>query len=300
MKIDKKNIIQHVIWLVKGFIMGTSDIVPGISGGTMALILNIYEKLIYAIRGLFDKKSLWLIVKFRFKNFFSVIEYKFLLSLGTGILLAVFTLSHPISWLLQNKPTYLWAFFFGLVAASIFFLRRKITNWPLKIWVVFLFGFILAYIVAGLIPARTPATPIFFFFAGAVAISAMILPGISGSFLLVVLGKYEQILNAVKNLDWFVLGVFILGIIFGLVVFIRVLAWLLKNYYEITFVFLIGLMAGSLRKVWPWKIGEINVLPDKLSRDNLIIFGLMTVGFITVLALLRWNNKQEIQKIPKI
>lgn len=294
-----ENIKKHLIWVLKGFIMGTSDIVPGISGGTMALILNIYEKLVHAIRGLFDKKNLWLISRRRFKILSEVIEYKFLLSLGFGILLAVFTLSHPIGWALTNKPTFLWAFFFGLVTASIFFIRRKITKWPLRIWAVFLVGMVSAYIISGLIPATTPATPFYFFIAGVIAISAMILPGISGSFLLVVLGKYEQVLTAVRVLDFFTLGIFTLGIIFGLAVFIRILSWLLKNYYEITFAFLIGLMVGSLRKVWPWKIAGINVLPFEFDLENFIILGLVAFGFGTVLALLRWNNKREVEKEEK-
>lgn len=297
MKIGMKNVRQYALWVAKGFIIGASDIVPGISGGTLALILNIYEKFIYALAGLFAKKNLGLVLRFKFKSFFAVIEYKFLLALGFGILLAIFTLSHPISWLLENKPTYLWAFFFGLVSASIFFIRSKITNWPLSIWAVFLVGFVLAYMVAGLIPAQTPATPIYLFLAGAVAISAMVLPGISGSFLLVILGKYEQVLTAVKNFDWLTLGIFILGIIFGLAVFIKILSWLLKHYHRITFAALVGLMVGSLRKVWPWKIGEVNILPDKLNLDNLIILGLMALGFGAVLALLRWSSKKEIKKI---
>ena len=299
MKIEFAKIKTYLIWVLKGFIMGTSDIVPGISGGTMALILNIYEKLIYAIRGLFDKNNLWLLLKRRFKVLSEVIEYKFLLSFGFGILLAVFTLSHPIGWLLENQPVYLWAFFFGLVSASIFFLRKKISRWPLKIWGVFLLGAFFAYIISGVIPAVTPSTPFYFFIAGAIAISAMILPGISGSFLLVVMGKYEQVLNAVRDLDFVVLGIFLLGIIFGLIIFIRILSWLLKHYYEITFAFLVGLMVGSLRKVWPWKIDGLNVLPHKFTFENIIIFVTIAVGFLIVLFLLRCNNKKEVQKEEK-
>ncbi len=299
MKLKIESIKTHLIWVLKGFIMGTSDIVPGISGGTMALILDIYEKLIYAIGGLFDKKNLWLLSKRRFKILSEVIEYKFLLSLGFGILLAVFTLSHPIGWLLKYKPTFLWAFFFGLVFASIFFLRRKITEWPLKVWGIFLIGMAFAYVLSGLIPTATPANYLYFFLAGAIAISAMILPGISGSFLLVVIGKYEQVLNAVRDFNFAILGIFLLGIIFGLIVFIRVLSWLLKNYYQITFAFLVGLMVGSLRKVWPWKVGSLNVLPSEFSMDNIIIFVIMASGFAVVLALLRWNNKKEVKKEEK-
>lgn len=299
MKIELKNIKTHLIWMLKGFIMGTSDIVPGISGGTMALILNIYEKLINAISGLFNKKNLWLLLKRKFKILSEVIEYKFLLSLGFGILLAIFTLSHPLGWLLENRPTFLWAFFFGLVSASIFFLRRKITDWPLKIWGIFLIGLLFAYVISGLIPAVTPSTPFYFFIAGAIAISAMILPGISGSFLLVVMGKYEQVLSAVRDFDFFTIGIFLLGIIFGLIIFIRILSWLLKNYYEITFAFLVGLMVGSLRKVWPWKVEGINVLPHKFTLENIIIFVTVAFGFGIVLALLRWNNKKEVKKEEK-
>lgn len=296
MKLKLKNTKEHIIWVVKGFIMGASDVVPGISGGTMALILNIYEKLIYAISSVFDRKNLKLISKRKFRKLSHIIEYKFLLSLGFGIILAVFTLSHPIGWALENKPTFLWAFFFGLVSASIFFLRKKISRWPLQIWGVFLVGAVFAYIMSGAIPATTPATPFYFFIAGSIAISAMILPGISGSFLLVILGKYEQVLGAVRSFDIVIISIFLLGIIFGLIFFVRVLSWLLKNYYEITFAFLIGLMVGSLRKVWPWKIEGVNILPFEFDLDNFIIVILVCFGFGSVLALLRWNNKLEVKR----
>jgi len=288
-----KKYKNYIIWAAKGFIMGASDIVPGVSGGTMALILGIYEKLIYSIRSLLDKNNLWLVLRFKFKDFLFKVPLKFLLSLGIGILLAIFTLSSPLIWLLQNKPIYLWAFFFGLVSASIFFVRKKVKKWPLKIWLVFSIGVLFAYIISGMIPIQTPATPLFFFLSGAIAISAMILPGISGSFLLVVLGKYEQILQAVNDKDFLTLGIFILGIIVGIAIFVRVLSWLLKHYHDITFAILLGLMIGSLRKVWPWKMGEINILPNNLTLENISIILLILLGFAFIMLILKLNHKKE-------
>jgi len=270
--------------------MGASDIVPGVSGGTMALILGVYEKLVYSIRILLDKESILLLLKFRFKKFFNKVPVDFLFFLGLGILLAIFSLSGPIEWLLENKPMYVWAFFFGLVGASIFFVRNRIKKWSIKIWVLFVLGIVLAYIFSGLIPSQTPATGLLFFLSGAVAISAMILPGISGSFLLVILGKYEQILHAVNNRDFYTLGIFFLGIVVGIAIFVRVLSWLLKHYHDITFAFLVGLMIGSLRKVWPWKVEGLNILPSGLNLENILILLLIAGGFLFIYLILRIIN----------
>lgn len=290
---ENNNFRTYLVYTIKGFIMGASDIVPGVSGGTMALILGIYEKLVLSIRSLFNKNNLLLLLKFKLKAFFGNTPWKFLFALGFGILLAIFTLSHPLEWLLENNPTLIWAFFFGLVAASIFFVRKRIKKWDLKIWLIFILGAIFAYVVAGLIPSQTPATPLFFFLSGAIAISAMILPGISGSFLLVILGKYEQILHAVNARDFYTLGIFVAGVVVGVAIFVQILSWLLKNHHDITFAFLVGLMVGSLRKVWPWKAGDINVWPNYTSLENLVIFGLMIAGFLVVLALLRLNHRDK-------
>jgi putative membrane protein len=290
---------SSLVCVVKGFIMGASDIVPGVSGGTMALVLGIYERLVYAIRGVLDKKNIKLLYKLRFKELLGNIEIKFLLPLVFGILLAIVTLSRPLEWLLNNKPNHLMAFFFGLVLASIFFVRRKITKWPLRIWGIFFVGMLVGYLITGIIPVETPEIPILFFVSGAIAISAMVLPGISGSFLLLIMGKYEQILSAVNNKDFFTIGIFLLGIIVGLALFIRVLSWLLKHYHDITFSFLIGLMVGSLRKVWPWKLNGYNVWPSDFTSENVIYFLLAVLGFSIVLIILRLNYRMEVQRVEK-
>jgi putative membrane protein len=175
-----------------------------------------------------------------------------------------------------------------LVSASIFFVRKKIEKWTIKTGIIFIIGIVFAYILSGLIPAQTPATPLFFFLSGAVAISAMILPGVSGSFLLVVMGKYEQILHAVNDKYFYTLG-----IIIGIAFFIQILSWLLKHHYDITFSFLLGLMVGSLRKVWPWKEAGANVWPHYSGLENLIIIALMIAGFFIVFLLLKLSNKKE-------
>ncbi len=284
----KKEIIKNI---ARGFVMGSADVVPGVSGGTMALILGIYEKLINSIRTI-NKKTLKLFFNFKWKVFFKEIPTIFLGSLAFGILLAVFTLAKPIEWLLDHNPSLVWAFFFGLVLASILVVKNRIKTHSFYTLIVFLIGVVVAYIIAGLLPAETAATPILFFISGAIAISAMILPGISGSFLLVIMGKYEQVLSAVNNREIDTLFIFLCGIIVGLLLFAKFLSWLLHNYHDLTMATLVGLMFGSLRKIWPWKIGEANIVPTDFSINNFYLLLLVILGMATVFLLQKLANNK--------
>lgn len=294
-----RDFFDYLILTGKGICMGASDVVPGVSGGTMAFILGIYEELIDAIRS-FDLKSLQLLMRFEFQRLLDRISWRFLLAVGFGILTAVFTLARLLSWLLQNSPIYIWSFFFGLILASVVSVSRRIENWRKSTYVGLAGGSIGAYFLVGFVPVSTPDDPWFLFLCGAIAICAMILPGISGSFILVLLGKYEYVLQAVNQRDFVVLLLVAGGACIGILAFSRILGWLLRNYHDLMVAVLTGLMLGSLRKVWPWKetlatmvdphgrlvpVVQSNVLPSQWSGELAAAFFLMVVGLVVVLFL---------------
>jgi putative membrane protein len=278
--------------------MGASDVVPGVSGGTMAFILGIYEELIEAIKS-FDLKSLQLLGSLKVGLFFDRVSWRFLLALGAGILTAIFSLARLLSWLLQNRPVLIWSFFFGLVLASAITVSRRV-DWRASIFFWMLGGALGAYVLVGLVPVSTPNTPWLLFLSGSVAICAMILPGISGSFVLVLLGKYQYVLEAVNRRDLFVLALFSAGACVGIMAFSRLLGWLLRRCHNQMVAVLTGLMLGSLRKVWPWKetlkslrdphgqvipVVQDNVLPAHWDGEVLGAITLMLAGFFVVLLL---------------
>jgi putative membrane protein len=298
---------DYLILTGKGICMGASDVVPGVSGGTMAFILGIYEELIDAIRS-FDLKSLQLLMRFEFQRLLERISWRFLLAVGFGILTAVFTLARLLSWLLQNSPIYIWSFFFGLILASVVSVSRRIENWRKSTCLGLVGGSIGAYFLVGFVPVSTPDDPWFLFLCGAIAICAMILPGISGSFILVLLGKYEYVLQAVNQRDFLVLLLVAGGACVGILAFSRILGWLLRNYHDLMVAVLTGLMLGSLRKVWPWKetlvtmvdphgrlvpVVQSNVLPSQWSGELAAAFFLMVVGLVVVLFLDRLGEPTE-------
>ena len=242
----------HLLLAAKGFCMGAADLIPGVSGGTMAFILGIYEDLINAIRSV-DLKGLRLLAAFRIRAFLEHVSWQFLVSVGLGILTAIFTLSRALSWLLQNRPVLIWSFFLGLILASVITVSRRVEEWRLPAWVCLAGGLAGIYLLVGLVPGTTPDDTWFLFLSGAVAICAMILPGISGSFILVLMGKYQYVLEAVNRRDFLVLFVVAAGACAGIVAFSRLLGWLLSRYHDPMVAFLTGLMLGSVRKIWPWK-----------------------------------------------
>jgi putative membrane protein len=307
MKSRNKNrsFFGYTLLTAKGFCMGAADVVPGVSGGTMAFILGIYEELIDAIKS-FNMKTLQHLVAFRFTLLLEHVSWKFLLSVGVGILAAIFTLARVLAWLLQNSPVFIWSFFFGLILASVVSVSKRVEMWRLITWVCFSGAVIGTYFLVGLVPVSTPNDPWFVFLCGAIAICAMILPGISGSFILLLLGKYQYVLEAVNHRDFVVLGLVAAGACLGIVIFSRILGWLLRKYHDAMVALLTGLMLGSLRKVWPWKEtvdsmvgshGEIiplvqaNVLPLQLNGEVMAAVSLMIVGLLVVLFLDRWGNR---------
>ena len=252
--IKKERSLREYAGLVfKGMAMGASDVVPGVSGGTMAFILGIYQELIDSIRAVGSRDFIQAVFSFNISKIFEVLNWKFLLAVAAGIGIAILSLAGILEYLLENRPVYLWSFFFGLVIASIITVQKQVNGWVAGPIVALILGAIGAYILVGRVPAETPNTWWFLILSGMIAICAMILPGISGSFILVLMGKYQTILGAVNDRDIVTLALVAVGAVIGLVTFAQVLGYLFKNYHDVTVAALIGLMIGSLRKIWPWK-----------------------------------------------
>ncbi|GJM62117.1 DUF368 domain-containing protein [Persicobacter diffluens] len=237
---------------LKGMGMGAADVVPGVSGGTIAFITGIYETLINSIKSV-DATAIRLLFKLDIKGFWNHINGTFLLILFAGIATSVISLAKVITYLLGNHPIPIWSFFFGLIIISAILVSKQIRNWNWKVLLSGILGILTAYLVTVATPTETPEGYGYIFLSGAIAICAMILPGISGSFLLLILGKYEFILNAIKDFKLDVIAVFGMGCILGLGLFSRFISWLLAKYHDLAVALLAGFMIGSLNKVWPWK-----------------------------------------------
>lgn len=281
--------------------MGAADVVPGVSGGTIAFISGIYEELIGTISGV----NIGLISTWReegFKAMWKQLNGNFILALLTGILISFFTVMRLANYLLENHPILIWAFFFGLVLASIYYVAKQIPNWSFNVFLFLVIGAAVAFYLTSLPPLAAAAPgEMYLFFAGAIAICAMILPGISGSFILVLLGAYKTVSEATHNFDFKTLGILALGALFGILSFSRLLKWLFKNYSTLTLATLTGFIAGSLNKIWPWKhILETETFGDKtlVLRDESVLpwnfesdphtmqaFFLMLAGFLVILIL---------------
>lgn len=244
---------ETLLIYLKGVGMGGADVVPGVSGGTIAFITGIYETLLDSIKAV-DLEALKLLFRFQLAAFWRKINGKFLLPLLLGIATSFLTLSKLILYLLANHPIPLWSFFFGLIIISAILVLRAVNKWNIAVVMSIIIGIVIAYFITEATPARTPDQPWFVFISGAIAICAMILPGISGSFILLIIGKYEYMMTAITKLDVFTVGIFALGCIVGLLSFVRIVSWMLKNYHNIAVAILAGFMVGSLNKVWPWKI----------------------------------------------
>lgn len=289
-----------------GIAMGSADIVPGVSGGTMAFILGIYEELLTTIKS-FNYKFLKLLFSLKIKDALEYVNYKFLISLLLGLGGALLSLAHSISWLLENEPVLIFSFFFGLVLASIVSVSSHV-RWNIPMIITFIIGTAIAYFTVRLVPMNMPNDPLTLFWSAAVAIMAMVLPGISGSFILFILGQYKYILDAVKSFDVITLLPVAAGIIVGILVFVRFLTWLLKNYKNITITLLVGFMMGSLWKIWPFRIvletatkpngdiipiRETVVLPDISTGMFWVSLGLCIIGFIIISFIDHFESKNN-------
>ena len=247
-----RSLIQYLIITAKGLAMGAADAVPGVSGGTIAFISGIYEELVTTISNI--NLSLFKTLKDKgIAAFWEQLNGNFLIALVSGIAISFVTFIRIAKYLIENHPILIWAFFFGLIIASILYISKQITTWNFKIIISIILGAALAYYITTIPSLASNDNPYFLFIAGAIAICAMILPGISGSFILVILGAYKTLSDAVHDVDVKKLMLFILGAFVGLLSFSRILKWLYKHYENTTLAVLTGFIIGSLNKVWPWK-----------------------------------------------
>ena len=244
--------MSKVSIFLKGMAMGAADVVPGVSGGTIAFITGIYDTLLGSISRI-TPSLIGRIKKEGLKAAFDYINGSFLLILFTGILTSIFTLARVITWMLNTHPIPLWSFFFGLIIISVNHMFKQVEFWKVSRFAAVLAGIGFAYSITVLQPLNLEPTSINILLAGSIAICAMILPGISGSFILLMLGMYTPILAAAKSFDIVTLGTFAAGCAIGILTFSHVLTWVLKHYRDIALTFLTGLMIGTLGKVWPWK-----------------------------------------------
>nr|BFF41611.1 DUF368 domain-containing protein [Tenacibaculum mesophilum] len=297
-----RTIKDYFVIMLKGIAMGAADVVPGVSGGTIAFISGIYEELLGSISNI-NLKLLKTLKKEGFKSAWKQVNGNFLVTLFVGIFISIVSLAKMISWLLMHHPVLVWSFFFGLVLASVIYIAKQVTQWNLVSGILLMLGAILAYYITTLNPLVSENSSMsFMFLAGAIAICAMILPGISGSFILVLLGAYKPVLAAVNNRDLTTITVVGLGAIVGLLLFSRVLKYLFENYKNHTLVVLTGFIIGSLNKIWPWKkvltyrinshgeqipFNELSISPFSYDGNPQLMYAIILalIGFALILLL---------------
>lgn len=308
----QRNLVDYFILMLKGMAMGAADAVPGVSGGTIAFIAGIYEELINTI----NQINFSLITTLKnngVKAAWKQINGNFLLALLLGIGISFVSFMRLAKYLIEHHPILIWSFFFGLVLASILFVAKQITKWSITNIILLILGAFIAYYITTLPALASNDNPIFFFFAAAIAICAMILPGISGSFILVLLGAYKTLSDTIHDLNIKKLLIFIAGAVVGLLSFSKLLKWLFANYKNATLAILTGFITGSLNKIWPWKevitwrtnskgmnvpLLEESILPqyyiELYNKDAQISFAisLMVIGFLSIFILERIGSKK--------
>lgn len=305
----QRRFSDYVVISLKGVAMGAADAVPGVSGGTIAFISGIYEELISTISGI-NFLLFKTLKKEGFLPFWKQLNGNFLVALFAGILISFVSFMRLAKYLLEHHPILIWSFFFGLIVASVFFVGKQITKWNAAAIIAFIIGTIAAYYISQLPSMADTDSSMFLFFAGALAICAMILPGISGAFILVILGAYKTLSDALHDFNIKKIVVFALGAFVGILSFSHILKWLFKHYHNVTLALLTGFIFGSLNKIWPWKRvltwrtdGEgikIPVIEKSISPLNydgnpqlILAICLMFVGFLTIFILERLGNQKE-------
>lgn len=275
----QRQLKDYIILSLKGVAMGAADAVPGVSGGTIALISGIYEELITTI-GNVNLSLFTTLRKEGFKAFWNQLNGNFLLALLSGIGISFILFMRIAKYLLEQHPILIWSFFFGLIIASIYFVGKQIKTWNIASIISVVLGTVIAYYISTLPSLGANNSPYFLLIAGAIAICAMILPGISGSFILVILGAYKTLSDALHDFDVKKIAIFMTGAVIGLLSFSRILKWLFKNYYNTTLALLTGFIIGSLNKVWPWK-KTISVL-DSNSGDIVDFISISDLGNLSI------------------
>ncbi|KAA3622695.1 MAG: DUF368 domain-containing protein [Flavobacterium sp.] len=319
-----RNFLQYLLVSAKGIAMGAADVVPGVSGGTIAFISGIYEELIETIHKL-DLGFFKQCKRDGFKSAWVAYNLSFLLALFSGVILSILSLAKLITWLLADYPILVWSFFFGLVVASILYVGKQITQWNFRTILAIILAAALALFITLAKPIGSPDSSWFLFVAGFIAIIAMILPGISGAFILLLLGAYTPVIDTlaqfsegITSLNWSMignaalrLGIFALGAVIGLKVFSRTLNWMFKHYKNLTLAVLTGFMIGALNKIWPWKevlqyrtnhkgvkvpFIEESVLPASYHGDPKILIAILfiVIGFLTIFLLERVSVNKKV------
>ena len=290
---------HYIILFFKGMAMGVANVIPGVSGGTIALITEIYEELINSLKS-FDKKALKLIISLDLSAFIQHTNLYFLLSVFGGSIASVFSIASLFKYLFLHYPILIWAFFFGLIIASIYFVGKRIRQWNSSSIISLIIGTVAALSLSFITPASENSNLFFVFLCGIIGISGMMLPGLSGSFILILMGNYELLMvTAVTDLNIVLLAVFLLGSVFGLMSFSHVLSWVFKHYKDATLALLTGFILGSLSIIWPWKrIAEsimVNgkekiitydwYLPSDLNQETILAILLIVAGILIVYSL---------------
>lgn len=295
---------EYIGLFFKGVGMGAANVIPGVSGGTIALITGIFEKLIHSIKS-FDLVALKFLFSGKVKRFAEHVNLYFLIAVFLGIAVSIFTLAKLLGFLFDNYPIYIWSYFFGLILASVYFVGRRVEKITVGVVVIFILGALVALAITLLTPATPNGDFYYLFLCGIVAICSMILPGLSGSFVLILMGNYELVfIEGVNDLDAKILGPVILGAIIGLIAFSHLLSWIFRKFKDLTISLLTGFILGSLGVLWPWKeniyrtdgLGNIlklsgepvvqgyeRVLPETLSLEVVIAVGLMIIGVLSIL-----------------
>jgi putative membrane protein len=291
---------KYLVLMAKGLAMGAADVVPGVSGGTIAFISGIYETLLASIASV----NFGLVKILRtegFKGVWNAVNGSFLLPLFAGIALSILTLSKAVTYLMDHEPIGIWSFFFGLVLSSIVLVVRMIKKPTTGVWILGIAGIAFAYWITALTPSTSAELGLpYLFFCGVIAICAMILPGISGSFILVLLGAYRFVLDSLHERNLAVMSVFAAGALIGITSFSHVLKWLFAKYHDLTVACLAGFMLGSLAKVWPWRSGGTVDRPASpwtwaeqgMDPQWVTAVGFAVLGTVLVLGLEYWGNRR--------
>lgn len=310
----KACLVQHLIFLLKGMGMGAANVIPGVSGGTVALITGIFERIINAIKS-FNLTALSLLFKGKIKELIIYVDFYFLLSVGIGMIVSIISLARVLKFLFESYPVFIWAFFFGLIVASVFYVAKTVTKWRFSVYLFFLTGTAIAVWVSFMNPATPNDSFLYLVLCGVVAICSMILPGLSGSFVLILMGNYELVMiDAVTQGNFTVLLPVVLGGIVGVIAFSHVLSWVYKKFKDQTIALLTGFILGSLSILWPWKqeilstnsVGNLIlkegnpivqgynlILPDAFTTEVIIAIVLALLGFGVIALMEKYAGIQK-------
>lgn len=296
---------HYFILFLKGMAMGIANVIPGVSGGTIALITEIYEELINSLKS-FDLKALKLLISLDIKRFIQHTNFYFLLAVFGGSVASVFSIANLFKFLFTNYPILIWAFFFGLIVASVYFVGKRVKRWKIQSIIALVVGTAIAISLSFITPATENSNLLFVFICGIIGISGMMLPGLSGSFILILMGNYELLMvTAITELNY-LLAIFIIGSAVGLMSFSHALAWVLKHHKDAILALLTGFILGSLNIIWPWKkIAESMIIdgkekvleyhwcfPNITEKETLIAFALIVFGIVVVWGLESFSSKK--------